>query len=113
MEREMDDKVIPLREELSEFDKQLVEKSVRIEIPLRDATRVELREICGILARAAQEAVVLTHEEKNERRLRTEVWIRLRDAQLRIVEYKRKAKGRRRSDVESAARRLPGTSTNP
>ena len=96
-----DDKVVPLgREELSEFDKQLVEKSVRIEIPLRDASRVEIRDMLGYVIRLAQEASAQTHEEKNERTMRLKVWASLRDAQLRIIDYRRKARQRNRKDAE-------------
>ena len=97
----MTENVIPLgREELSEFDKQLVEKSVRIEIPLRDASRVEIRAMLGYVIRLAQEASAQTHEEPNERTMRLKVWASLRDAQLRIIDYRRKARQRSRRDAE-------------
>lgn len=53
------------KEELSEFEWEGLPKTVRLEIPLRYMSRMELRELLNTIAGQVQKAIHATHEDKN------------------------------------------------
>ena len=99
--------VIPLGDfqEMTDYERNLVEKAVGVNISLRDATRVEIRECLGIWAAGLQDAIMKTYDIKDERALRTSVAYILKDAQKNAKIYRQKAQ---RRSQERADRKIRG-----
>ena len=99
---------MPEFEDMTEFERDLVGKAVRVEISLRNATRVEIREVLGIYARALQDCIVATHDIKSERTMRTTVAFRLKQAQDDALVYRRQAAERARGRADARQRERDG-----
>lgn len=89
------EKVVPFdAEEMTDWEREMVDRAVGVNIALRHASRVELREALGIWAAALQKAVIVTHDEEDERKMRMRVKGILEDAKSDALAYRRKAQAR-------------------
>lgn len=84
----------PKDEELDEHERKLIRAAARLEVPVRDMSRMELREIGGIIAKVGQDIVIASHDERTAKALKIKIAWDVDMAQQRIKDYRRIAAGR-------------------
>lgn len=99
-------KIIPMDpEELTEFERHLVANAARIEILLKGATRMEVRQIAEVLAKLAGRISRATHDKRTNAEILMESHHAIEEAKWAINKIRPNVKQRRRKMAEELLRR--------